>query len=338
MRKVSVEKVKWFRYICFTAILLVIIPICERDRVINGAASMSAFAGEEIVCAIDLGDDMRGAHGLETGFTYELISRFAHDNGCAARIIVHNNGDNYLDSLKAGKVDLVITHEEDIADTRDIRLSCKLDECSIAAMKREGTSYSINDLNEWICHMKVSGEFNNLRSRFRKSSGSISPYDRLIQKYAAELDWDWRMLAAVIYQESKFSINSRSHRGAQGLMQVMPSTAARYGIEDLVNPENNIKAGVSHLKMLQNIWKKRNLTPEELIRFTLASYNAGEGKMLECRSFAQNEGYPGDTWEDILKIIPLMREQGLFQGHETIAYIENISALYNSYCEGYPEK
>ena len=334
--KVSVEKAKWFRYMCISAFLLMIIPLCERDRTISGAANLNAFAGEEIVCAIDLGDDMRGSHGLETGFSYELIRRFAQDNSCAVRIIVHNDGKSYLDSLKAGKVDLVITHDEDLKDVEGLRLSCRLDECSVIAMKSDGTGYSINDINGWISHMKASGEFSRLRSHFRKSPSRISPYDRIIRKYADQLGWDWRMLAAVIYQESKFSINSRSHRGAQGLMQVMPSTAARYGIDDLVDPENNIKAGTKHLMMLQNIWKKRNLAPEELIRFTLASYNAGEGKMLECRSFAQENGYSGDSWEEILKIIPLMREQGRFQGHETIAYIENISSLYESYCEAYP--
>lgn len=334
--KVSIETVKWFRNICISAFLLVIIPLCERDRTISGAASMNTFAGEEIVCAIDLGDDMRGAHGLETGFSYELINRFAQDNSCAVRIIAHNNGENFLDSLKAGKVDLVITHQEDLTDTKDLRLSCKLDECSVIAIKSVETGYSINDINGWISHMKASGEFARVKSRFRKSGNHISPYDKLIKKYAAQLGWDWRMLAAVIYQESKFSINSKSHRGALGLMQVMPSTGARYGIEDLINPENNIKAGVSHLMMLQKIWKRRNLTPEEIVRFTLASYNAGEGKMLECRDFAQKQGYSGDRWEDILKTIPLMREEGLFQGYETITYIENISALYESYCEAYP--
>ena len=100
---------------------------------------------------------------------------------------------------------------------------------------------------------------------------TISPYDDLIREYARELGWDWRMLAAVIYQESKFSINSRSSRGARGLMQVMPQTGSIYGVEDLMNPEQNIYAGTSHLRRLQKMFSKYDLPHDELIKFTLAA-------------------------------------------------------------------
>ena len=315
---------KWLRYLCVPISLMLIIPICERNRIVSGAADRNVFEGQELICAIDLGDDMTGSHGLETGLSYELMKRFAADNHCSVRIIAHNNNENFLDSLAAGKVDFVITHDEDTPDTDIIRFSCKLDDCSVIAVRNETGLTTLNKVNCWISHMKNSGDFSSIRSRFKGTgnplkkselgikTGRISPYDEIIKRYAAELGWDWRMLAAVVYQESKFSINSRSHRGAQGLMQVMPSTAARYGISDLVDPENNIKAGTKHLKMLQNIWKKRDLEPAEMIRFTLASYNAGEGRILECRNYAEEKGY------------------------DTIAYIENIEALYKAICNIHP--
>jgi membrane-bound lytic murein transglycosylase F len=164
----------------------------------------------------------------------------------------------------------------------------------------------------------------------------------VIRKYAAELGWDWRMLAAVVYQESKFSINSRSHRGAQGLMQVMPQTAKHYQVEDLLDPDQNLKAGTSHLKRLQRLYIKQDLEPMELIKFTLAAYNAGEGRVADCRSFAAKQQVDSTKWDEIVKIIPLMREDsiledesvklGKFQGHETIAYIDNVMALYDAFC------
>ena len=339
---------KWLRYLCVPISLMLIIPICERNRIVSGAADRNVFEGQELICAIDLGDDMTGSHGLETGLSYELMKRFAADNHCSVRIIAHNKNENFLDSLAAGKVDLVITHDEHTPDTDIIRFSCKLDDCSVIAVRNETGLTTLNKVNCWISHMKNSGDFSSIRSRFKGTgnplkkselgikTGRISPYDEIIKRYAAELGWDWRMLAAVVYQESKFSINSRSHRGAQGLMQVMPSTAARYGISDLVDPENNIKAGTKHLKMLQNIWKKRDLEPAEMIRFTLASYNAGEGRILESRNYAAEKGYDADRWEEIVKTIPMMREEGLFQGYETIAYIENIEALYKAICNIHP--
>ena len=264
----KIEINKWLRCACIAISLLLIIPICERNRVIRGAGDRNVFEGQELVCAIDLGDDMLGSHGLETGFSYELMRRFAQDNNCSIRIIAHNNNENFLDSLVAGKVDFVVVHNDITPDKKTIRLSCDLDESTAIAIRKGRNLTNLSEVNRWIAHIKNSGDFKSIKSRFKGvgnptkkaelgiATKRISPYDELLKKYAAQLGWDWRMLAAVVYQESKFSINSKSHRGAQGLMQVMPSTAARYGIEDLVDPENNLKAGVSHLKMLQ----KKGLT------------------------------------------------------------------------------
>ena len=178
------------------------------------------------------------------------------------------------------------------------------------------------------------------------TSDRVSPYDELIKKYAKELGWDWRMLAAVVYQESKFSINSVSHRGAVGLMQVMPQTGLYYGIEDLTDPEQNLIAGTSHLKRLQNLYIKSGMKPEDLVRFTLAAYNAGEGRIADCRNFAASRNVDRNSWDSIVSIIPLMREDsileeesvklGKFKGHETIAYIDNVMSLYESICSIHP--
>ena len=73
---------KWSRYVCVSIILLLIIPLCERDRTISGAVDRNIFEGQELVCAIDLGDDMLSSKGLETGLSYELMKRFAQDNKC----------------------------------------------------------------------------------------------------------------------------------------------------------------------------------------------------------------------------------------------------------------
>ena len=160
------------------------------------------------------------------------------------------------------------------------------------------------------------------------------------------MGWDWRMVAAVIYEESRFSIGCSSRRGAQGLMQVLPMTGNTYGIDNLLDPEQNIIAGTNHLKRLQNIFRKQGIEQDELIKFTLAAYNAGEGRILDCRNLALSKGYDSKKWEDILKVIPLMREDsiledenvkfGKFKGYETIAYIENVISNYNAICQVCP--
>ena len=130
-------------------------------------------------------------------------------------------------------------------------------------------------------------------------------------------------------------------------MQVMPQTAKYYKVDDLLDPDQNILAGTRHLKRLQNLYIKQNLEHQELVKFTLAAYNAGEGRVADCRNFAASMEVDSNSWDEIVKIIPLMREDsileeesvklGKFQGHETIAYIDNVMALYEAFCKICPE-
>lgn len=356
---ISEKTKRRFRCLAASLIIMLIVPICERQRAIRGAEEKVVFSGKELICAINLGDDMLGSHGLETGFTYEMVKRFALDNNCVVRTVVQGRDENYVDSLVSGKIDILISHHEDIAGIPEIKSSINLSDCSVMAVCNDEEGAKIKGLNDWIGHITSTKEFDKAQKRYKGVfnphkrvekgliSNRVSPYDELIRKHAKTLGWDWRMLAAVVYQESKFSINSTSHRGAAGLMQVMPSTAAKYGVTDLLDPENNLSAGTQHLLRLQNIWKRRNLTSEELIRFTLASYNAGEGRILDCRNFAASKGYDNSRWSDVVKVIPLMREDsilseesvklGKFQGYETINYVESVMSLYEAICIICPE-
>lgn len=352
--KITEKTERRFRNVLIAFIIICLTPLCEKGRMLSGADSANAFAGKDITCVIDLGDEMYTAHGLETGMSYELLSRFAEDNRCNINIIAAGKGQNYLDSLKNGSVDIVIAHAHDMHDdSAGVEISRMLNHCSAWAVA-DGNEAELSQINRWISHMRESDEYTSIQKRFstygnpiRKAekgviTRTISPYDNLIRKYAAELGWDWRMLAAVVYQESKFSINSRSFRGAQGLMQVMPSTAEYYGINDLLDPEKNLEAGTKHLRRLQRMFRDCGMDQTELIKFTLAAYNAGEGRIADCRRFAEARMVDCTRWDEVVKIIPLMREDsileeesvklGKFQGHETIAYVDNIMALYDAFC------
>ena len=341
------------RHIAAAILIIFIVPLCERGKDMSGASTVNAFAGKELICAIELGDDMYSSYGLETGFNYELLGRFAQDNRCNLKIVACNRQTNYLDSLKAGKVDIVIIPEQDHPTLKGIEFSRTVDGRSVWALDNTDRQRT-RQVNNWISHITNSKDFTKMRNSYRGTFNPhklaekgivrsyVSPYDKIIRKHAATLGWDWRMLAAVIYQESKFSINSVSYRGASGLMQIMPQTGKYYGAEDLLNPNENIEAGVKHLKRLQNLLKDSGMDSMELVKFTLAAYNAGEGRIADCRNFAAEKGYDKNNWNEIEKIIPLMREDsilsepsvklGKFQGHETIAYIDNILKLYEAIC------
>ena len=354
MIKVSSKVERRLRTVLITLTIICLTPLCERGRMLNGAHSANAFAGQDITCVIDLADEMYTGHGLEAGMTYELLSRFAEDNRCNIKIITPSKGENYIDSLKQGKVDIVVAHTHDLARDKDsIEISRMLNSCSSWAVSKESDA-RYRDINLWLSHMAGSPDYLHIVRKYSAyanpikraergvKSNTVSPYDSLFKKYAAELGWDWRMLAAVVYQESKFSINSRSHRGARGLMQVMPSTAEYYGVDDLLDPEKNLKAGTRHLKRLHRMFEKCGMDEVEQIKFTLAAYNAGEGRIADCRRFAEAKSADCNKWDEIVSLIPLMREEsileeesvklGKFQGYETIAYVENIMELYNAFC------
>ena len=342
------------RNVIITFSIICLTPLCEKGRMLSGADSVNAYAGRDVICAIDLGNDMYGAHGLSTGFNYDLLQRFAQDNHCNIRIVSAGSNDNYLDSLKMGKVDIVVTYNDSIIEHSHITALNEMNGSSVWALNSDVTN-EIRQLDNWIGYIKASQEFEKIKVKYTGSFDPnkkadkgmkvkvVSPYDDLFRKYSAELGWDWRMVAAIAFQESRFSIGSRSSRGAQGLMQVMPQTGKYYGVDNLLDPEQNVIAGTRHLKRLQNMFSKYEMEPEELIKFTLAAYNAGEGRIIDCRNLAATKGVDNNKWDEIVKIIPLMREDsileeesvklGKFKGHETIDYIDSVLEHYNAICQ-----
>jgi len=156
-----------------------------------------------------------------------------------------------------------------------------------------------------------------------------------------KIDWDWRLLAALICQESKFSASVRSSRGAHGLMQIKKETARQAGIQDVYDPEQNISAGTMLIKRLVNKFNKENIDSVNSVKFILAAYNAGDGRLEDVRSFARHKSENPDDWNSLVKIIPMMRESeaipvgilrfGTFNGKETIRFVEEVLSRYEEY-------
>lgn len=337
------------KYITATLAVFCLSTFYQRIIVVDAVDTSGTFAGDTVRCALALDDD-KFSRNLESGFCYEILNRFADADNCSISVVPAGKTD-YIDSLRNGAVDIVILPYKDTVMS-GISFSREMDGTVWAL--RSGTLSHIREVNLWISHFMNSEEYRILDSRFRKTcnpytkaekgivSRHISPYDNLIKKYAASMGWDWRMLAAVIYQESRFSINTSSSRGASGLMQVMPSTAEHYEISDLLDPEQNIKAGTQHLIRLQRMFRNSDISPEEQIKFVLAAYNAGEGRIEDCRKFAQFQNLDNTRWDEIVKAIPemsdeeLIRSSGLkfgkFNGKETVKYVDNVLEHYSVFC------
>ena len=169
----------------------------------------------------------------------------------------------------------------------------------------------------------------------------ISPYDSLIKGYSDSAGLDWRLVAAVIYHESKFDNDVRSHRGATGLMQMMPSTAEWLGAGDISDPIEGVRVGTLYLKRIHNAYRNHTDDPVERLKFALAAYNAGVGRIQDCIKDAAIRGVDSSSWDNIVMLIPEMNSDeileldaikfGKFKATETIAYVDNVLNKYEQY-------
>ncbi|TLM78126.1 transporter substrate-binding domain-containing protein [Microbulbifer harenosus] len=170
----------------------------------------------------------------------------------------------------------------------------------------------------------------------------LSPYDELVKNSSVEHGFDWRLLVAQMWQESNFNPKAVSPVGAQGLMQVMPATGEEMGYPPpLFEPDRNIQAGVKYLHWVRDRFEPTLPTIEKLW-FTLASYNAGYGHLLDARRLAAELGLDPNVWFGNVEVAMLKLSEpqyftkaryGYVRGAEPAQYVRNISGLYNAYAD-----
>jgi membrane-bound lytic murein transglycosylase MltF len=151
----------------------------------------------------------------------------------------------------------------------------------------------------------------------------------VFRKYGDQYGFDYLIVSAQGYQESRLDQSARSAAGAIGIMQLLPSTAAdpNVDIPDITAKENNIHAGVKYLDFIRN----RYFNDPEMDRlnrtyFALAAYNAGPARVADLRKKAASQGYDPDVWFDNVEIVAA-REIG----QETVSYVANILKYYAVY-------
>ena len=212
-------------------------------------------------------------------------------------------------------------------------------------------------LNNWISSVSNSDYFALLYAKYFRNSwssyivrsdyytlstGKISPFDGYIKSFSDTINWDWRLLASLIYQESRFNPTVTSFAGAYGLMQVMPSTARKMGIDIQSSPENNIKAGVMYIRYLQEFFRERIPDEKERLKFIIAAYNAGEGNIIDAMKLAKKHGRDPLKWDDNVAYFLLRKTDpvyyndpvvqfGYCRGNESVNFVSEILTRYSEY-------
>ncbi|MCJ8500904.1 lytic transglycosylase F [Desulfatitalea alkaliphila] len=202
------------------------------------------------------------------------------------------------------------------------------------------------DLNAFLAtHRQGSLAFNLLVARYYENTHWIrNPLSepsrqrfaqlmRLFRQYADQYDFDWLKIAALAYQESGLDPNARSHRGAVGIMQVLPRTAAGPAIDipDIHDLENNIHAGVKYLAYLRDTYfDDPDLALEHRTDFAIAAYNAGPARINRLRRRAAEQGLDPNRW--FLNVEHVARQS---IGSETVQYVSNVYIYYVAYRTAY---
>ncbi|WP_286807217.1 MULTISPECIES: transporter substrate-binding domain-containing protein [unclassified Marinimicrobium] len=170
-------------------------------------------------------------------------------------------------------------------------------------------------------------------------TGALSPWDELARSYAEQYGFDWRLILAQMYQESRFDPAAVSWVGAKGLMQVMPRTGNELGLSPLDDPEVSVHAGVKYMDWLRYRFPER-LPVDEQMWFSLAAYNAGVGHVRDARRLADQQGWDPDQWFGHVEKAMLLLTQpryyqkarfGFVRGHEPVSYVRHIRDRYRAY-------
>lgn len=316
-------------------------------------------SGELIVGTISGPDTYFDYQGRGMGLQYALAEDFAATLGVAVRVETAADTLALVQMLRKGEVDVAA-----LQMPRSFCLGNKLTPAGAASAAKH-TSWAVLPsapdlaavLDDWYGEDVEAAAEKTQSERMRqhitvrrsvrapfisREKGVISTYDHLFKEAARATGWDWRLLAAQCYQESGFDPSAVSWAGAKGLMQIMPATAQRLGLEDsrVCDPVANVAAAARYIRQLQERYRS---VPDagERARLVLAAYNAGPGHIDDARALARKHGRDTDSWADVGFFVrnmssavyyrdPVVRH-GYMIGAETYAYVEGIMARWEQY-------
>lgn len=261
-----------------------------------------------------------------------------------------------------GKIDYTISDEaianlnQAYFDNLDVTTPVSFPQ-NIAWAVRKGETELLDEVNTWLENFKKTKRYKIIYAKYFNHSnakkyregdflahegGKISIYDEDIKRYSKLIDWDWRLLASMIYQESRFNPEVRSWVGAYGLMQLMPQTAARFGVDSTSSPVDNIRAGVNFISWLDNQFDDLIEDKNERIKFILASYNAGYGHVRDAMRLAEKNNKNPLIWNGNVDFYLLNKSKpeyyqdpvvqfGYCRGYEPYNYVHDILNRYEQY-------
>ncbi len=272
--------------------------------------------------------------------------------------VVATDSMELLDRLASDEVDYVVTDSNIVELAQNfspnIGRAFNLGEPETLswAMPKDASPLLVEQVKEFFARINANGTLRILLDRyyghiqrltqadvsaFLERRQSVLPQYRAIFEEAQELTGiDWRLLAALGFQESHWNPLATSPTGVRGLMMLTSETADRLGVSDRLDPRQNIIAGARYLKILKDTLPERIAEPDRTW-LTLASYNVGYGHLEDARILTQRHGLNPDSWVDVKKTLPLLTrsdfyttvKRGFARGGEAVILTENIRNYFD---------
>lgn len=267
-------------------------------------------------------------------------------------------GEELIEMVSTGLIDYTIT-EQNVAKVNeqffdnlytDLQLSVRQ---KMAFGLRKSSPLLKAKLDDWLIEFKDKPTYRYIYRKYFElkhvtanqkntnvllNGSSISEFDAMFKRAGEMSGWDWRLIASVAYQESKFNPNIQSFGGAYGMMQFMPNTGPHYGVYPDSPPSVQIMGGARKLMADEKFWKD---IPDELERkkFALASYNAGRGHIQDAQRLARKYGLNPYKWDKNVEtmLLNLSKQEyyqdevvrnGMMRGTTTYRYIKDVMKRY----------
>jgi len=221
---------------------------------------------------------------------------------------------------------------------------------------RKNTPVLASVIDEWFSENENNPKYRAIIKRYFEMSkmpgdepapiigpNQISIFDHFFKEYAKQINWDWRLLASIAFQESKFYTDRVSWAGATGLMGLMPKTAEAFGLprDQMEDPEGSVMAATGLIKRLNRSFSFIE-DENERIKFILAAYNAGSGHVYDAQALTEKYGRNPNVWngnvEEFLKLKSLPEyyndpvcKQGYCRSSETINYVRSVIERWHYY-------
>lgn len=276
--------------------------------------------------------------GHPAGFHFELLDDFCELSGLNLQIVVNDSLDECFRLLKSGLVDVYAGVFDTLTADSSFRyfpIATPVETEQTFAwvvLRHENDSSLPEAIQLWLDDFKGSQMKRTFYSYFNGNSvrrdsafmvtDRICRYDQIIKAEAEKYGWDWRLLASIIYQESHFKPDLESDKGAYGLMQLMPVTMEKYGIDYESSVQEQLEAGVKVLNHFNRELPETITDSLERIHFILASYNAGMGHVLEARHRAEKHGKDPNIWIDNVEF---------YTPKQTYFFVREITKRYSHY-------